>query len=98
MTCFVLSSNAKRSLQEIKSYSLERFGERVTLAYLEKLHGKMRHLAENPASGKSRDEIRPGYYSCFEGSHTIYYKIHADSIAIIDVLHQSMEPMRHLPE
>ena len=56
----------------------------------------MRYLAENPQRGKARDKIKRGYYSYLEGSHMIYYKILADHIAIIDILHQSMEPTRHL--
>lgn len=93
---YVLSSNAQKSLKEIKSYSTETFGKRQTKIYLEKLQGRMRTLAENPKRGKTRDKIKVGYYSYLEGSHTIYYKILADHIAIIDILHQSMEPERHL--
>jgi toxin ParE1/3/4 len=57
---------------------------------------KMRYLADNPKYGLERDEIQVGYLSCFEGSHTIYYRIMTDHIDIIDVLYQSMEPKRHL--
>ncbi len=58
----------------------------------------MRYLADNPEYGSARDEIQVGYMSCFEGSHTIYYKIMPNHIDIIDVLHQSMETERHLWE
>ncbi len=95
---YVLSPNAVRSLQDIKSYSIEKFGKRQTAIYLEKLRDRMFYLADNPEYGKKRDEIKPGYYSYFEGSHTIYYKIFPDYIGIIDILHQSMEPVLHLTE
>jgi toxin ParE1/3/4 len=58
----------------------------------------MQFLADNPRRGKARDSIKPGYFSYFEVVHTIYYKILADNIVIIDILHQSMEPIRHLLE
>ena len=93
---YVLSPNAQESLTGIKAYSTEKFGKRQTNIYLEKLRDRMRDLADNPKRGRVRDKIKPGYYSYFEGSHTFYYKILADHIAIIDILHQSMEPMRHL--
>ena len=95
---YVLSSNAQESLKGIKAYSTEKFGQRQTNIYLEKLRDRMRALADNPKRGKARDKIKVGYYSYLEGSHMIYYKILADHIAIIDILHQSMEPTRHLLE
>ena len=98
MGSYVLSPNAQKSLKGIKTYSIEKFGTRQTSLYLEKLRDRMRYLAENPQRGRLRDKIKRGYYSYLEGSHTIYYKILADHIAIIDILHQSMEPTRHLLE
>ncbi|MCH7622878.1 MAG: type II toxin-antitoxin system RelE/ParE family toxin [Nitrospinae bacterium] len=98
MGSYFLSPNAQKSLNGIKKYSTEKFGQRQTSIYLEKLRDRMRYLADNPKQGRARDKIKPGYYSYFEGSHTIYYKILADHIAIIDILHQSMEPLRHLME
>ena len=95
---YVLSPNAQASLINIKAYSIDKFGEGQTKIYLEKLRDRMRYLADNPKRGRARDKIKRGYYSYLEGSHAIYYKILPDHIAIIDILHQSMEPMRHLPE
>ncbi len=98
MENYVLSPNAQESLKGIKAYSTEKFGKRQTNIYLEKLRNRMRDLADNPKQGKPRDKIKRGYFSYLEGSHTIYYKILTDHIAVIDILHQSMEPMRHLLE
>jgi toxin ParE1/3/4 len=57
----------------------------------------MLEAAQRPdAKGTARDEIAKGYYSVFAGKHTIYYRIRDTYIDIIDVLHQSMDPMRHL--
>ena len=98
MGTYVLSLNAQESLKEIKAYSTEKFGEDQTRIYLGRLRDRMRYLADNPERGQARNETRWGYYSYFEGSLTIYYKILSDQIAIIDILHQSMEPMRHLLE
>ena len=96
MRQYVLSREAQISLQDIRGYSFEKFGKQQTIVYLRRLRDRMRYLAENPKSGQSRDELNVGYYSYFEGSHTIYYRIRPDHVDIIDVLHQSMEPLRHL--
>ncbi len=60
------------------------------------LRDKMKELATAPSNGQERNEIKTGYHSAFVGSHTIYYRVVNEQIEIIDVLHQSMEPMRHL--
>jgi toxin ParE1/3/4 len=96
MANYVLSANARKSLREIKAYSTRTLGAKQTTLYLKKLRDRMAFLAEKPRLGEARDDIKMGYYSYPEGSHTIYYKIFADHIAVIDVLHQSMEPSRHL--
>lgn len=87
---------AQRNLKDIRAYSLKNFGKQQTTAYLKILQKHMKALAATPSKGVKRDEIKAGYYSSFIGSHTIYYRIAHAHIDIIDVLHQSMEPMRHL--
>lgn len=96
MAKYILSPQAQGSLQDIRDYTLKHFGKRQTTAYLKLLQKHMKDLAATPARGKARDEIKAGYYSSFIGSHTIYYRIADTHIDVIDVLHQSMEPMRHL--
>ncbi len=96
MSQYVLSPAAQVSLKQIREYSLENFGKQQTVMYLKKLRDRMQYLADSPVRGKVRDDIKSGYYSHFEGSHTIYYLIRDTHIDIIDVLHQSMESARHL--
>ncbi len=96
MSRYVLSPAAQDSLKQIREYTQENFGKQQTIIYLTKLHDRMQYLADSPAQGMLRNDIKAGYYSHFEGSHTIYYRIRDTHIDIIDVLHQSMEPTRHL--
>ena len=96
MTKYILSPAAQESLINIKSYSIKTFGKKRTTVYLKALRDRMRELSESPLSGIARNEIKNGYYSYFEGSHTIYYRITETHIDIIDILHQSMEPSNYL--
>jgi len=99
MSKYILSPNAIRSLKVIEKYSLDNFGKIQTGVYLRELHEKMKLIAEKPKSGKLRNDIFNEWncYSYFINSHTIYYEIVSnDEINIIDVLHQSMEPQRHI--
>ena len=98
MSKYVLSPNAARSLERIADHSVREFGRQRAAAYLKDIADKFDYLAQAPDRGRKRDEIKPGYLSYFVGSHTIYYKVVADKIEVIDVLQQAMEPRRHLLE
>ncbi|VAW34971.1 hypothetical protein MNBD_GAMMA01-845 [hydrothermal vent metagenome] len=96
MTQYVLSPEAKKSLIQIKAFSTNQFGRLRATRYLQDIASRFKELASNPELGKLRNELKAGYYSYFVGSHSIYYRIKTNHIEIIDVLHQSMEPERHL--
>ena len=99
MNKYTLSPNAAISLEKIAEFSLDQFGRKQTVSYLNNLHKRMCYLAKTPKRGSRRTDLFDdgSCYSYFEGSHTIYYEITNDGeISIIDVLHQSMEPMKHL--
>ena len=93
---YALSPQAQQSLKNIRAYSKKTFGEKQTRLYLQQLRDRMSTLADNPDSGKQRDDIKSGYHSYYEGSHAIYYRIRDTYIEVIDVLHQRMDPARHL--
>ncbi|MCG8639167.1 MAG: type II toxin-antitoxin system RelE/ParE family toxin [Desulfobacterales bacterium] len=40
--------------------------------------------------------MKKGYLSFLAGSHIIFYRKSKNHVDIIDILHQSMEPYRHL--
>jgi len=96
MTKYILSPEAQNSLHKISTYSIKNFGTKRTKTYLQDIRKKMQALAENPLLGRIRKDLKPGYYIDFIGSHTIYYRTQSNHIEIIDVLHQSMEPSRHM--
>jgi toxin ParE1/3/4 len=96
MSKYVLSPAAQESLINIKNYSTKTFGKKRTRVYLSSLRNRMKELSVAPFIGLERDDIKKGYLSYYEGSHTIYYRITQTHIEIIDILHQSMEPSLHL--
>ena len=96
MTNYFLSPEAQNSLRNIKAYSNKNFGPQRTKTYLQNIRNRMQALAENPSRGIIREDLKVGYHSDFVGSHTIYYRVQPTHIDIIDVLHQSMEPSKHI--
>ncbi|WP_319550218.1 type II toxin-antitoxin system RelE/ParE family toxin [Desulfogranum marinum] len=93
---YILSPNAQESLRNIKAYSFEQFGHEQTISYLKLIEKKLRMIAESPDMGRKRGEIKKGYLSFLAGSHVIYYRKARKHVDIIDILHQSMDPYRHL--
>ncbi len=98
MAKYLLSPEAQNSLKQIKKYSNDQFGKQRTRAYLKEIMNRFRDLAANPSLGTKRSELNACYRSSFVGSHTIYFRTKSSHIEIIDVLHQSMEPTKHLLE
>lgn len=96
MAKYLLSPEAQQSLRNIKAYSNKKFGPQRTKTYLQDIRHRMQALAENPSRGIIREDLKVGYHSDFVGSHTIYYRVQPAHIEIIDVLHQSMEPSKHI--
>ncbi|WP_320042638.1 type II toxin-antitoxin system RelE/ParE family toxin [uncultured Desulfobacter sp.] len=96
MIQYILSPNAQKSLRDIKAYSLEEFGKEQTILYLKLIEKKLQMIAESPDIGRKREEIKKGYLSFLAGSHVIFYRKAKNHVDIIDILHQSMEPYRHL--
>lgn len=96
MPGYKVSPQAQNSLRQISEYTLENFGSKQKTTYLRMLRDRMREAAKYPEKGKDRSEIKAGYYSLQAQSHYIYYRIRDTHIEIIDVLHGSMEPTRHI--
>ena len=96
MTQYILSPNAQKSLGNIKTYSLEDFGEKQTITYLKLIEKKLQMISESPDIGRNREEIKKGYLSFLAGSHIVFYRKAKNHVDIIDILHQSMEPYRYL--
>ncbi len=96
MANYVLSPDAQNSLRDIKQYSIKKFGKDRTKTYLKNMRRRMKDLAENPSRGIIREDLKVGFYSDFIGSHAIYFRIRSSHIDIIDVLHQSMDPSKHI--
>jgi len=96
MPDFILSPQAEADMEEIGRYTQEHWDIRQRNEYLGKIDSRFQWITENLKLGKSRDEIKEGYFSYDESSHVIYYRINKNRVQIIRILHKSMEPKLHL--
>jgi toxin ParE1/3/4 len=46
--------------------------------------------------GRQIDQIRPGYFRYEHASHSIFYRLTANGIMVMRVLHQRMAVERHI--
>lgn len=90
------STKAEEDLTDIWIYSLQEWGIEQADRYLDELNVGFTRLAAHPRLGKSRDELRPGYFSIVLNEHIAYYVIHRTVVRIVRVLHSQMDPDRHL--
>ncbi len=92
----VKSPQAKDDLKKLWHNGFEMWGDNQASVYLMQLDASMKRLCNFPHIGKSRDNIRAGYRSIRVNKHLIYYQIIDQTIAIIRILHERMEPENYL--
>lgn len=93
---YKLTEDAERDVIDIYLYSIENFGPVQADKYVTGLFERFALIAGNPASGKDFGEVHPDMRRWFEGSHAIYYEPLQSGILILRILHQQMDPARHL--
>jgi toxin ParE1/3/4 len=90
-----VSPLAKNDLKGIWHTTFKKWGENKAADYLRDLDAGIQGLISNPKIGKSRDYIRAGYRSVQINRHVIYYRLEAQTINIVRVLHERMSAENH---
>jgi len=95
MRPYRLSHRAKADLDDIWTYSEEKWGSQRAAAYHPEIRDVVEMIVERPDLGWPDDTLRGGYRRWLSGSHVIFYK-EGRMVEIIRILHQSMDARRHL--
>ncbi len=93
---YQFTDRAEHDLEGIIDYTVQEWGVSQANTYLDGMESRAQPLAENPDLGTPRETISAGLFSFPYGSHILYYKKHARDIVIVRVLHQHMDPVKHL--
>jgi len=83
---YELSPEAERDLLEIALYGLEHFGLEQSEHYRDALKTRFQELADNPLQYPAVEHIRQGYRRSVCGSHSIYFRIEGQGVAIMRIL------------
>lgn len=87
---------AERDLESVIDHTVQEWGISQANTYLDGLESRAQLLAENPDLGATRETLSTGLLSFPYESHILYYRKHARGIVILRVLHQHMDPLKHL--
>lgn len=91
-----LSRLADRDIDRLYRESIGRYGPRHADRYLTELHDAIRTLAELPESARERPELPGAVRIRRHEAHHIIYRVEADEVVIVRVLHGRQDITRHL--
>jgi toxin ParE1/3/4 len=93
---FELARAALADLEAIADYTIERWGNTQAGTYLDVLEALLTDLARRPLTGRKRNDLAPGLFSCPFESHVVFYARTPFGIRIVRILHQRQDAPRHL--
>lgn len=91
-----LTPLAESDIEEIVLYSIEQWGEEQAQAYLHALSSLFSRLQAHPFSGRERLDIRAGVRAIPCREHIVYYRVPAQHVEVLRVLHSRRDPHRAL--
>jgi toxin ParE1/3/4 len=91
-----LTSEAWDDYHQLLLYTLQEWGDAQLVAYEAAFDRAFITLNEHPASGRARDDLRPGLRSFPVGQHVLYYIVRRRSVRILRILHSRRDARRLL--
>ncbi|KRW82286.1 type II toxin-antitoxin system RelE/ParE family toxin [Marinobacter sp. P4B1] len=92
----VIAPAAKNDLKDIYQYGLRQWGQAQSESHLSTIKNQFWLLTDQPLMGIERTELLPDTRSLPIESHTLFYRVTANRVEIIRVLHGRQDPQRHL--
>ncbi len=96
MRTYRLAPAAQRDLSAIWDFAAERWDLGQAETYVREIAAAVERVAEDPHRGRVCDDVREGDRRYSIGSHLLFYVEHEAGVDVIRILHQRMDPTRHL--
>ena len=90
-----ISEDAKTDIKGIYIYSYQNYGERKADEYVDELNTMLNELP-NSFSTSNYGFVRAGLKRSNYKSHAVYHRAEGSDIVVLRVLHQRMDPARHI--
>lgn len=84
---FRLTLRALKDLHAIAAYTRRQWGEEQSARYLRELDRRFSWIADNPAAGRSRQDVACGARSIRHRSHIVFYRVAGTDIDILAIIH-----------
>jgi toxin ParE1/3/4 len=95
----VLRPRAVRDIEEIWTYTAERWGAAQAERYVRAIRDACAALASGERAGHDASDVLPGYRRIRTGRHIVFFRIQPDgNIEIVRVLHERMDVRARLTE
>lgn len=92
----VIAPAAKSDLKGIYQYGLHRWGESQSDKYLNNFKEQFLVLSEQPLIGTARPDLLLDMRTLPIQSHVVFYRVSANSVEIVRILHGRQDPNRHM--
>ena len=90
-----ISEDAKTDIKGIYIYSYQNFGERKADEYVDDLNTMLDELP-SALSASDYGFVRAGLKRSNYKRHAVYYRVEGSDMVVLRVLHQRMDPARHI--
>ena len=92
----VFAPRATADIDQIFDYTEAQWGSDQAEKYISDLRDACRSFTGTLRPGRSAASIRKGYFVIGCGSHNIFFREEKTRIVIVRILHNRMDPSRHL--
>ncbi|MCG8486743.1 MAG: type II toxin-antitoxin system RelE/ParE family toxin [Chromatiales bacterium] len=92
----IIAPAAKNDLKDIYQYGLSQWGRNQSENYLAQIKNQLWMLSQQPLMGTERPELLPDTRSLSIKSHTLFYRVTANRVEIVRILHGRQDPQCHL--
>lgn len=96
MSRYRLTPAAQQDLSSIWDFTEKRWDTHQAETYVNEIRAAVERIADDPHRGYACEDIREGYRRYGIGSHLLFYVESPDGVDVIRILHQRMDPTRHL--
>ena len=91
-----LDINARKDLESIRNYTIDKWGLGHWYKYKNILQKKMQMLANNPNLGLQINEISENAFRFPDEHHVFYYMQKGKSIVFVGVISNKLAPQKHI--
>lgn len=94
----VLQPEAQLDLESIAQYTGQHWGTSQRNAYVRAISRALTQLGENPRLGRLQEDVGRNVRALRVQQHIIYYRLHADTVMVLRILHGKMDAALHIDE